>query len=165
MSAVPSRRSLAAVLISLSLGVGSLTPAPSPATDGCEGLRGDALQSCLQGGSIGRGARQITFFGPDGKGHDFVYAEVSRAIAVVCDSIKQDGLYASYRTEADWKAKRPWKEVECRSGKIAGFWREYFRDGETTTVLSYDASGTAVKQALYLNDRLVGEKEFSRRSR
>jgi hypothetical protein len=165
MRAVPSRRSVAAALISLCLGAGSGMPAPSPAAETCEGLRGDALQSCLQGESKGRGARQITFFGPDGKGHDFVYAAASRSIAVVCQAITQDGLYVAYRTEADWKAKRPWKEVECRSGKIAGLWKEYFRDNETTTVLSYDASGTAVKQALYLNDRLVGEKEFSRRSR
>ncbi len=138
---------------------GALAVSARPAT--CDGLTGDSLQQCLQAGKGTRQVRKITFFGPDQEGHDFVYAEVSQSIAVVCTTVKQDGVFAAYRSEADWEARRPWKEVECREGRVDGLWKEYFRDGDLTTVSFFDASGTAVKEAVYVRNQLVREHTFS----
>lgn len=68
-----------------------------------------------------------------------------------------DGRFVAYRNDGDRRQARIWKEVTCQGGRIDGFWKEYFPSEDTLTVLSYDATGRAVKQAFYDQGQLVQE--------
>jgi antitoxin component YwqK of YwqJK toxin-antitoxin module len=40
---------------------------------------------------------------------------------------------------------------------VDGLWKEHFPSDSTLTILFYDSTGKAVKQALYYNGRLIRE--------
>jgi hypothetical protein len=147
---------MALVLGLLLIGVGLLWPMPADAS--CEGLQGDALEKCLKGDVKDGGLRTVVFFGPDDKEHEFDAAAVTKSMETVCKGIQEDGLYVAYRIDKGRKSK--WKEVTCRSGKVDGLWKEYFSDEEITTVLSYDAAGKALMQAVYVNGQLLKEQRI-----
>lgn len=88
-----------------------------------------------------------------------------RSMGAVCQAAKRDGTFTAYKMDRDRRAQNKWKEVECRDGKLAGLWKEYFPGDDMTTILFYDASGTAVKQQVFLGDRLLKEQEFSKPKR
>jgi hypothetical protein len=128
---------------------------PAFAAPNCPGLQGDALERCLKGEAQEVGPRTVVFYGPDDKEHEFEAATVTKSMETVCKGTKMDGMYVAYRTDKGRKSK--WKEVTCREGKLEGLWKEYFSDEEITTVLSYDAAGKALMQAVYLNGQLLKE--------
>jgi hypothetical protein len=136
-----------------------------PAEAGCAGLKGAALERCLKGEVSDPGPKRIVFHGTDGTSHAIDSAAVSTSIESVCRAVKQDGLFTAYRSDADRARSRPWKEVECKARQVSGLWKEHFIDNDMTTVLSYDATGKAVKQAVFLNGRLVREHTYSTPSR
>jgi hypothetical protein len=138
---------------------------PLPAGASCPGLTGEALQRCLRGELADTGPRKIVFYAPDGTRHVLESTDVSKSISHVCRSVKQDGTFVAYRSEADRGRDRKWKEVTCEHGRTSGLWKEYFSDDELTTVLFYDDSGTAVKQAIYADGRLLKEQALSPGSR
>lgn len=127
----------------------------------CQGLKGDALQKCLQGERARSGPPTILFLGPDGKEQTFDTAAVTRSIETVCRHTKQDGTYTAYRSGQDRSRNRIWKEVECRGGRVEGLWREYFPEDDMTIVLYYDNAGNSVKQALFIGGQLIREQPIS----
>lgn len=133
----------------------------SPVEARCQGLKGDALQKCLQGERDRGGPSTMLFLGPDGKEQKFDTAAVTRSIEAVCKDAKQDGVYTAYRSGQDRARNRIWKEVECRSGRVEGLWKEYFPEDDMTIVLYYDTAGNSVKQALYIGGKLIREQPIS----
>ncbi|HKN88242.1 MAG TPA: hypothetical protein VJV04_15365, partial [Nitrospiraceae bacterium] len=73
----------------------------SPAEARCPGLKGDALQKCLQGERDRGGPPTILFLGPNGQEQKFDTAAVTRSIETVCKDAKQDGVYTAYRSGQD----------------------------------------------------------------
>ncbi len=138
---------------------------PSSAEARCAGLKGDALQKCLQGERDRGGPPAILFLGPDGNEQKVDTAAVSRSIETVCKAAKQDGVYTAYRSGQDRARNRIWKQVECRSGQVEGLWREFFPEDDMTIVLYYDVAGNSVKQALYIGGQLIREQPISSSSR
>jgi hypothetical protein len=132
-----------------------------PADARCTGLKGDALQKCLQGKRDRGGPPTILFLGPDGTEQKFDTAAVTRSIETVCKDAKQDGLYTAYRSGQDRARNRIWKQVECLSGHVEGLWKEYFPEDDMTIVLYYDTAGNSVKQALYIGGKLIREQPIS----
>ena len=132
-----------------------------PADAGCPGLKGDALQQCLQGEHARSGPPTILFLGPDGTEQKLETAAVTRSIQTVCRHAKQDGVYTAYRSGQDRARNRIWKQVECRSGHVEGLWREFFPEDDMTIVLYYDTDGHSVKQALYIGGQLIREQPIS----
>jgi hypothetical protein len=139
---------------------GSLLAA-SPAQAGCPGLKGDALQKCLQGEQARSGPSTILFLGPDGTEQKLETAAVTQSIETVCRHAKQDGVYTAYRSGQDRARNRIWKQVECRDGQVEGLWREFFPEDDMTIVLYYDTAGHSVKQALYIGGQLIREQPIS----
>jgi hypothetical protein len=92
----------------------------------CPGLKGDALQKCLQGERDRGGPTTILFLAPDGTEQKFDTAAVTRSIETVCKDAKQDGVYTAYRSGQDRTHNRIWKEVECQSGQWKGCGRSTF---------------------------------------
>jgi len=137
----------------------------SPAEARCPGLKGDALQKCLQGERERGDPPTILFLGPDGKEHKFDTAAVTRSIETVCKDSKQDGVYTAYRSGQDRARNRIWKQVECRSGHVEGLWKEYFPEDDMTIVLYYNTAGNSVKQALYIGGKLIREQPISSSTR
>lgn len=142
------------------LATGYLLVAP-PADAGCPGLKGDALQKCLQGEQARSGPPTILFLGPAGTEHKLETAAVTRSIETVCRHAKQDGVYTAYRSGQDRARNRIWKQVECRSGRVEGLWREYFPEDDMTIVLYYDTDGHSIKQALYIGGQFIREQPIS----
>src|SRR5919112_362584 len=132
--------------------------AASPVKGGCPGLKGDALQQCLQGEQPRSGPPLIIFIGPNGTEQKLETAAVTRSIQTVCRNVKQDGVYTAYRSGQDRARNRIWKQVECRSGQVEGLWREFFPEDDMTIVLYYDTAGHSVKQALYIGGQLIREQ-------
>ncbi len=132
--------------------------AASPAEAGCPGLKGQALQKCLQGERGRSGPPTILFLGPDGTEQKLETAAVTKSIQTVCRHAKQDGVYTAYRSGQDRARHRIWKQVECRSGQVEGLWREFFPEDDMTIVLYYDTAGNSVKQALYIGGQLIREQ-------
>lgn len=132
-----------------------------PADARCPGLKGDALQKCLQGERDRGGPPTILFLGPNGKEQKLDTAAVTRSIETVCKDTKQDGTYTAYRSGQDRARNRIWKQVECRSGHVDGLWKEYFPEDDMTIVLYYDTAGNSVKQALYIGGKLIREQPIS----
>src|SRR5207248_652701 len=64
--------------------------ATSPAEAGCPGLKGDALQKCMQNEHARSGPPTILFLGPDGTEQKLKTADVTRSIQTVCQHAKQD---------------------------------------------------------------------------
>lgn len=133
----------------------------SPADARCPGLKGDALQKCLQGEGARSGPPTILFLGPDGKEQKLETTAVTKSIQTVCTQAKQDGVYTAYRSGQDRVRNRIWKQVECRSGQVEGLWREFFPENDMTIVLYYDTAGNSVKQALYIGGQLIREQPIS----
>ena len=127
----------------------------------CTGLKGDLLQKCLQSERDRGGSPTILFLGPDGKEQKFDTAAVTRSIETVCKDAKQDGVYTAYRSGQDRARNRIWKQVECRSSRVEGLWKEYFPEDDMTIVLYYDTAGNSVKQALYIGGKLIREQPIS----
>ena len=133
---------------------------PATVDASCPGLQGDALEKCLKD-NTDTGPRKVTFYGPDGKGHELDTAAVTESIENVCKAVNEDGVFVAYRSANDLEAGRKWKELACTKGTLAGLWKEYFSDEEMTTILFYDPSGRAVKQAVYMDGRLLKEQALS----
>jgi hypothetical protein len=150
---------VALLLLLLILGA-NLLPAPS-ALAACSGLKGDALQQCLQKAPASTGPPTMLFIGPDGHNQKVETAAVTRSIESVCQQAKQDGVYTAYRSGQDRARNRIWKEVECRSGHVEGLWKEHFPEDDMTIVLYYDTAGNSVKQALYIGGQLIREQPIS----
>lgn len=149
------------VLLFLLLTAGAnLLTAPS-AEAACSGLKGDALQQCLQKAPPTSGPSVMLFIGPDGHNQTVDTAAVTRSIETVCQQAKQDGIYTAYRSGQDRARNRIWKEVECRSGHVEGLWKEHFPEDDMTIVLYYDTAGNSVKQALYIGGQLIREQPIS----
>ncbi len=140
-----------------------LFPGAGPLEAGCRGLQGEEYERCLKGERPDSGPPTVTFFDAQGKPVAVDRAVVSRSMAEVCMTIGRDGLFRAYRNDGDRRKARIWKEVECRGGRVHGLWREYFPSEDTLTILSFDESGRAVKQALYLGDRLISETPLGKR--
>src|SRR5690242_7394574 len=102
----------------------------SPADARCPGLKGDALQKCLQGERDRGGTPTILFLGHNGKEQKLDTTAVTRSIETVCKDTKQDGTYTAYRNGQDRARNRIWKQVECRSGHVDGLWKEYFPEDD-----------------------------------
>ena len=132
-----------------------------PAHAKCPGLKGDALQKCLQGERDRGGPPTILFLGPDGKEQKLDTAAVTRSIETVCNNAKQDGDSTAYRSGQDRARNRIWKQVECRSGRVEGLWKEYFPEEDLTNMLYYYTAGNTVKQALYIGGKLIREQPIS----
>jgi hypothetical protein len=152
------------IRILILLASGYLVVAP-PAKAGCPGLKGDALQQCLQNEQARSGPPAILFLGPDGTEQKFETAAVTQSIQTVCRHAKQDGVYTAYRSGQDRARNRIWKQVECRSGQVEGLWREFFPEDDMTIVLYYDTAGHSVKQALYIGGQLIREQPISSSAR
>jgi hypothetical protein len=135
--------------------------ATSPAEARCPGLKGDALQKCLQGERARGGPQTILFLGPEGHELKLDTAAVTRSIETVCKEAKINGVYTAYRSGQDRARNRIWKQVECRSGQVEGLWSEFFPEDDMTIVLYYDTSGRSVKQALYIGGQLIREQPIS----
>jgi hypothetical protein len=148
------------IRIAVLLITGSLLAA-SPAQAGCPGLKGDALQKCLQGEQARSGPSTILFLGPDGTEQKLETAAVTQSIETVCRHAKQDGIYTAYRSGQDRARNRIWKQVECRDGQVEGLWREFFPEDDMTIVLYYDTAGHSVNQALYIGGQLIREQPIS----
>ncbi len=147
------------VWLSVFLLIGAVTPAEAS----CAGLQGDALQRCLQGESRKGGPPAVLFFDAQEKSVTIDKAVVNRSMTEVCRTIGKDGVFTAYRSGGDLRQGRKWKEVECRGGRVEGFWREYIPSDDTLTVLLYDAENRVVKQEFYLNGRLLREITIPRR--
>lgn len=143
------------------LGCAALPVSADPTEANCPGLQGDALQRCLQGELRAAGPPAVAFFDAKGKATAIDKAVVTRSMTEVCRTIGRDGLFTAYRNDGDRRRGRKWKEVECRSGRLEGLWKEYFPSDDTLTVMSYDASGRAVKQAFYYQGRLIRENTLT----
>lgn len=135
----------------------ALLGAPSLGEASCAGLRGDALQRCLAGEVKDPGPAKILFYDEAGKSVELDQSLVTRSMEEVCRTIGRDGRFTAYRNDGPRKSARIWKEVSCRNGRVDGLWKEHFPSDNTLTILFYDASGKAVKQALYYNGRLLRE--------
>ncbi|MGH7256477.1 MAG: hypothetical protein ACREI3_11945 [Nitrospirales bacterium] len=105
------------------------------------------------------------FYDEQGKVHGVKTTAVMKSMEAVCREINQDGTFIAYKRSSDRILNRRWKEVDCKEGRLVGLWKEYFYDKDMETVLYYDATGQAVKQALYINGRLTQEREFTRPKR
>lgn len=136
-------------------------PSISSSDARCPGLKGAALEKCLQSARQEKTAPTILFKGPDGTDQKFDTAAVTRSIEVVCQQVKQDGVYTAYRSGQDKARNRIWKEVECRSGHVEGLWKEYFPEDDMTIVLYYDTAGNSVKQGLYVRGQLIREQPIT----
>ncbi|WP_447972018.1 hypothetical protein [Nitrospira sp. Kam-Ns4a] len=140
-----------------------LFPGAGPVEAGCRGLQGEAYERCLKGKRPESVPLTVTFFDAQGTPVAVDRDVVSRSMAEVCKAIGRDGLFQAYRNDGDRRQARIWKEVECRGGRVHGLWREYFPSEDTLTILSYDESGRAVKQALYLGNRLISETPLGKK--
>jgi hypothetical protein len=139
------------------IGLAALLAVPSLGEASCAGLKGDDLQRCLAGELKDPGPAKILFYDQAGKSIALDQAAVTRSMDEVCRTIGRDGLFTAYRNDGPRRSARIWKEVSCRSGRVDGLWKEHFPSDNTLTILFYDASGKAVKQALYYNGRLIRE--------
>ena len=142
----------------------------APAVDllagaGCRGLKGEALEHCLQGRASNKGGEAFVFLDERGDPVQVNAEAAGRSMEAVCQTAKKDGTFTAYKMDRDRRAQKKWKEVECRDGQLSGLWKEYFPGDDMTTILFYDASGTAVKQQVLLGDRLLKEQEFSKPKR
>ncbi|MEW6245179.1 MAG: hypothetical protein AB1555_00530 [Nitrospirota bacterium] len=139
------------------IGLAALLAVPSLGEASCAGLKGDDLQRCLAGELKDPGPAKILFYDQAGKSIALDQAVVTRSMDEVCRTIGRDGLFTAYKNDGPRRSARIWKEVSCRSGRVDGLWKEHFPSDNTLTILFYDASGKAVKQALYYNGRLIRE--------
>ena len=142
----------------------------APAVDlfagaGCRGLKGEALEQCMKGKSPIKEGEAFLFLDERGDSVRVSAEAAGRSMEAVCQTAKKDGTFTAYKMDRDRRAQKKWKEVECRDGKLTGLWKEYFPGDDMTTILFYDASGTAVKQQVLLGDRLWKEQEFSKPKR
>lgn len=139
------------------IGLAALLAVPSLGEASCAGLKGDDLQRCLAGELKDPGPAKILFYDQAGKSIALDQAAVTRSMDEVCRTIGRDGLFTAYKNDGPRRSARIWKEVSCRSGRVDGLWKEHFPSDNTLTILFYDASGKAVKQALYYNGQLLRE--------
>ncbi len=139
--------------------------APGTGQASCPGLSGKALEQCLKGELQAPSVRAMRFFDEQGQAYVLELEAVTRSIEAVCRTAGKDGLFVAYRNDGDRSRGRKWKELECKAGRLSGLWKEYFPGDDMDTVLYYDAAGTAVKQALFINGKLVREQTFSRPTR
>ncbi len=143
-------------------GVGSaaLLATPSLSEARCAGLKGDELQRCLAGELKVTEPAKILFHDQAGKTVALDQTVVSRSMDEVCRTIGRDGLFTAYKNDGPRRSARIWKEVSCKNGRVDGLWKEHFPSDNTLTILFYDATGKAVKQALYFNGRLLRENQI-----
>jgi hypothetical protein len=109
------------------------------------------------------GPPTVTFFDAQGNAIPIEKAVVTRSMMEVCRTFGRDGVFTAYRSAGDLRQGRKWKEVECRGGRVEGLWQEFIPSDNTLTVLFHDAAGRIVKQAFYLNGRLLRESTISPR--
>jgi hypothetical protein len=147
------------------VGLLGMSPCDLSAGMSCRGLTGGALEQCLQGAASIKGGETFVFLDESGNAVQVNADAAGRSMEAVCQAAKRDGTFTAYKMDRDRRAQKKWKEVECRGGKLTGFWKEYFPGDDITTILFYDPSGTAVKQQVLLGDRLLKEQEFSKPAR
>jgi hypothetical protein len=150
-------RFAALIVVSGGVGLAALLAAPSLGEASCAGLKGDELQRCLAGELKDSGPAKILFHDQAGKTIALDQALVTRSMDEVCRTIGRDGLFTAYKNDGPRRSARIWKEVSCKSGRVDGLWKEHFPSDNTLTILFYDATGKAVKQALYYNGLLLRE--------
>ncbi len=150
-------RFAALIVVSGGVGLAALLAAPSLGEASCAGLKGDELQRCLAGELKDPGPAKILFHDQAGKTIALDQAVVTRSMNEVCRTIGRDGLFTAYKNDGPRRSARIWKEVSCKNGRVDGLWKEHFPSDSTLTIVFYDASGKAVKQALYFNGRLLRE--------